>query len=113
MYVQGLGVPRNLHTAMAWYKRAEAQHPEHVAELIQHLQLRIDAGDSALDPSSDDVTMPGMVGEAAAGAGAGGAGAGGDALPLSAMTSAGTAAVHLPTTEFVVRLDSKGLGPKN
>ncbi len=98
MYVQGLGVPRSLHTAMGWYKKAAEQYPEHVAELIQHLQERIDAGDSAMD--GGQVSMPGMMGgDAGVGAGAS------VTLPLTAMTPAGTAAAHLPTKEFVVELD--------
>jgi hypothetical protein len=97
MYVQGLGVPQNLDTAMAWYRKAEQQYPDQVSELIRHLELRI-AGTvthSDVDVASlsslinDDtvrnaVTLGAVDAEAAAGV---------TALPFTAIPRSGGGAL--------------------
>ena len=38
MYAQGLGTAQDLPQALVWYRKAEAQHPELVKDLIEYVQ---------------------------------------------------------------------------
>jgi TPR repeat protein len=103
LYAQGLGVPLSLPTAMQWYRKAQEQYPEHVAELIQFLQQRMDG-----TGASDIPTAPGTRGISDLG-GVGDAVVPGDAtasLPVSTAGASGSAAPSFPTShEFTVRMD--------
>ena len=45
MYAQGLTVPANMSTALQWYKRAQAQYPDEVTELVAYAEAVL-AGDA-------------------------------------------------------------------
>ena len=117
MYVQGLGVPQDLDQAMAWYKKAAEQYPDHVSELIAHLQQRIDG---TLSPSTSPEAIASATAAIDTAMRGGGAGAGAPtapaddgadvmvtALPLSAIPSTGRS---VGAMEFTVQMGRGSAG---